>query len=72
MVLNLAVDDVKDYIISFLDDLLGNNNIEYLKWDMNRYISQASFPEAPFGEQRTVWVKYVENLYEIFKHIIHQ
>lgn len=69
LVLNLAIDEVKDFIVSFLDNLLDNNNIEYLKWDMNRYISQASFPSAPYGEQRSVWVKYVHNLYEIFKHI---
>ncbi len=69
LVLNLALDEVKEYIIDFLDKLLSNNNIEYLKWDMNRYISQASYPNAPYGEQRSVWVKYVHNLYEIFAHI---
>lgn len=69
LVLNLAIVEVKDYIISFLDDLLENNNIEYLKWDMNRYVSQASYPNAPNGEQRAVWVKYVQNLYEIFRYI---
>ncbi|MBR4910401.1 MAG: alpha-galactosidase [Clostridia bacterium] len=67
--LNLAIDEVKDYIIGVLDGLLKNNNIEYLKWDMNRYISQANLPDAPSGEQRMVWVKYVHNLYEIFKYI---
>ena len=67
--LNLAMDDVRDYIIEVLDDLLGNNNIEYLKWDMNRYISQPYYPNAPCGEQKTVWVKYIQNLYKIFGHI---
>ena len=69
LILNLAIDEVRDYIIAFLDDLLENNNIEYIKWDMNRYISQANLPDAPLGEQRMVWVKYVENLYSVFKHI---
>lgn len=72
LVLNLALDKVKAYIINLLDDLLKNNNIEYLKWDMNRYISQASYPNAPFGEQRSVWVKYVNNLYDVFKHLKEQ
>lgn len=67
--LNLALDEVKDYIIHILDRLLQNNHIEYLKWDMNRYISQANLPDAPAGEQRMVWVKYVQNLYQIFKYI---
>lgn len=67
--LNLAIDDVRDYIINLLDSLLKNNNIEYLKWDMNRYISQANLPDAPAGEQKMVWVKYVKNLYKIFRYI---
>lgn len=69
LVLNLALDDVKDYIISVIDNLLKNNNIEYLKWDMNRYISQPNLPDAPNNVQQMVWVKYVKNLHEIFKHI---
>lgn len=67
--LNLAIDGVKDYIICVLDDLLKNNNIEYIKWDMNRYISGANLPGIPADEQKTVWVKYVQNLYKIFKHV---
>ena len=67
--LNLAIDEVKDYIIGVLDKLLKNNNIEYLKWDMNRYISQANLPGVPADEQKAVWVKYVQNLYKIFKYI---
>lgn len=69
LILNLAIDDVKDHIIKLIDNLLANNNIKYIKWDMNRYISQANFPDAPFGEERAVWVKYIWNLYDIFKHI---
>lgn len=67
--LNLALDEVEDYIIGVIDGLLENNNIEYIKWDMNRYVSQANFPGVPVDEQKTVWVKYVQNLYEIFGHI---
>ncbi len=60
---------MEDYIIGVIDGLLENNNIEYIKWDMNRYVSQANFPGVPVDEQKTVWVKYVQNLYEIFGHI---
>ena len=67
--LNLAIDEVKEYIIGVIDNLLKNNNIEYLKWDMNRYISQANLPGVPADRQKTVWVKYVKNLYEIFGYI---
>jgi alpha-galactosidase len=69
LVLNLARDDVKEYIWSFLDRLLSENDIQYLKWDMNRYLSEAGWPSAPPEEQRSVWVRYVWNLYEIWRRL---
>jgi alpha-galactosidase len=68
-VLNLAREDVKQFIIGFLDDLLSNHNLAYLKWDMNRLFSQPGWPEAPLGEQKTFWTRYVHNFYAILEHI---
>jgi len=36
LVLNLARPDVRAYILSFLDKLLSENDIAFLKWDYNR------------------------------------
>lgn len=66
LILNLARDDVKQYILNFMDDLLKNHNIAYIKWDMNRFFAQPGWPEEELKKQKTIWVKYVENLYEIF------
>jgi alpha-galactosidase len=40
LVLNLARDDVKDYVFGFLDKLATEYNIRYFKWDMNRTFSE--------------------------------
>lgn len=69
LTLNLAKTEVKDYIIKILDDLLSNNNIEYLKWDSNRLVSQVGWHDAPIEKQRTYQYKYIKNLYEIFDFI---
>ena len=69
LVLNLARDDVYEFIIGFLDDLLSNHNIEYLKWDMNRWFSQPGWPEVAPEEQQSMWVKYVWNFHRVFQHI---
>lgn len=66
LLLNLAREDVKQYILDFMNDLLQNHNIAYIKWDMNRFFAQAGWPEQELSKQKTIWVKYVENLYEIF------
>lgn len=65
LVLNLAREDVKEYIFGLLDRLVRTYNIRYFKWDMNRTFSEPGWPEVPPDEQRELWVKYVWNYYDI-------
>lgn len=69
LVLNLARDDVKEYIFSWLDRLVTDNDIALLKWDYNRNWSEPGWPEAPLAEQKKIWVRYVQNLYEIIDRL---
>ena len=69
LVLNLARDDVKQYISGFLDKLASEYNIRYFKWDMNRTFSEPGWPEMPPAEQQELWVKYVHNLYDIIDQL---
>jgi len=69
LVLNLARDDVKEYIFGVLDKLASENNIRYFKWDMNRIFSEPGWPEQPAAEERKLWVQYVNNLYEIIDRL---
>ena len=69
LVLNLARDDVKEYIFSWLDRLVTENDIGLLKWDYNRNWSEPGWPEAPFADQKKIWVRYVQNLYDIIDRL---
>jgi alpha-galactosidase len=69
LVLNMARDDVKEYIFGVLDKILSENNIKYIKWDMNRHFGEPGWPEAPIPEQKEIWVKYVRNVYEIIDRL---
>ncbi len=40
LLLNLARDDVKEYVFNWLDQLVTNNDIAFLKWDYNRNWSE--------------------------------
>jgi alpha-galactosidase len=66
LVLNLARQDVQDYISGFLHKLLSDHAIDYIKWDMNRPFSEPGWPELPPERQQEMWVRYVEGLYSIF------
>lgn len=65
LVLNLARPDVRDYVEAFLDKLLTENDIAFLKWDYNRNWSEPGWDQVSAGEQRRVYVEYVRNLYAI-------
>ena len=65
LILNMARADVQEYIIGVLDALLSDHNIAFIKWDMNRGISEPGWAEAP-GDQRELWVRYVQGLYHVW------
>jgi alpha-galactosidase len=69
LVLNLARDDVRAYVYGFLDKLLSENDISFLKWDYNRNWSEPGWPAAPLEQQKEVYVKYVRNLYSILAEL---
>ena len=70
LVLNMARDDVKNYIFEALDRLLVENpKIAFLKWDMNRNFSEPGWPEAPVAQQKELWVAYTRNVYDIMDRL---
>lgn len=69
LVLNLARDDVKEYIFSWLDRLVTENDIALLKWDYNRNWSEPGWPEAAPADHKKIWVRYVQNLYDIIDRL---
>lgn len=65
LILNIARPDVQDYLIDLLGRLLSEHNIAFIKWDMNRNVSEPGWPEAE-GEPREIWFRYVQGLYRIW------
>lgn len=63
--LNLAREDVCQYLCKSLSTLLREHNIKYLKWDMNRHLTEPGWPSAPTKKQREVRIRYTENLYRL-------
>ena len=67
LMLNLAREDVYQYLYTCFSTLLRENNIKFIKWDMNRGLTEPGFLSAPTDEQRAVRIKYIENLYRLFE-----
>lgn len=69
LILNLAREDVYTYLHTAFSNLLKENNIKFIKWDMNRALTTPGFPSASVDEQRAVRIKYVENLYRLIESL---
>ncbi|HUV97284.1 MAG TPA: alpha-galactosidase, partial [Acidobacteriaceae bacterium] len=69
LVLNLARPDVRAYVLGFLDKLLTENDIAFLKWDYNRNWSEPGWSQLPPAEQKRVYVEYTRDLYSILAEL---
>ncbi|MGA7108109.1 MAG: alpha-galactosidase [Terracidiphilus sp.] len=69
LVLNLARPDVRAYVYGFLDKLLTENDIAFLKWDYNRNWSEPGWDQLPAAEQKKVYVEFTRNLYSILAEL---
>jgi len=61
-VLNLARDDVYDFCEQTLDRVIEDYALDYLKWDMNRYICETDTTQDFF-------IRYASNLMKLYEHI---
>lgn len=69
LLLNLARTDVRDHILGWLDKLVRDNDIAFLKWDYNRNWTEAGWPQVAVEDQQRVQVDYVRNLYYILSEL---
>lgn len=62
MVLNVTLPEVQEFIFNMIDDSLANYEIDYIKWDANRPISQT-------GISRDMWYRHIEAVYDIARRV---
>lgn len=69
LLLNLARPDVMEYTFDWLDKLVSNNQIDFLKWDYNRNWAEPGWDAVPVADQKKIYVAYVNNLYAILDRL---
>ncbi|MFG2776323.1 alpha-galactosidase [Streptomyces prunicolor] len=67
LVLNLAREDVQEYLWERLDTLLASAPIDYVKWDFNRCFTDAGWPGDAYPQR--LWVDHVRALYALFDRL---
>ncbi|MGC5170078.1 alpha-galactosidase [Microbacterium sp. DT81.1] len=64
LVLNFARDDVKQWALAWLDDLVSTYRLDFIKWDMNRSFTQAGWPENA-RDHGSLWLGHTRAVYDI-------
>ncbi|MBR1567862.1 MAG: alpha-galactosidase [Lachnospiraceae bacterium] len=68
-VLDFSRKEVRDYIYDMIRKILDSANIEYIKWDMNRQLTEVGSAYLPQNRQRELWHRYVLGVYELMDRL---
>jgi alpha-galactosidase len=69
LILDLSRDEVCEYIIKTVSDVLENASISYVKWDMNRNMSEIGSLGLSPERQRETAHRYMLGLYKVLEEI---
>ena len=69
LILDLSREEVCDAVIEMLTNVLKSAPISYVKWDMNRNMTEIGSPAWPAKKQKEVAHRYMLGLYKILENI---
>ena len=72
LVLDLSRPEVCDYIVKSVGDVLSSAEIDYVKWDFNRHLSEAFSAALPAEQQGETKTRFVLGLYDVLERLTAQ
>ncbi len=70
LVLDLSRPEVVDHLAEALIAVLGSAPIDYVKWDMNRSITEPWSASLPADRQGEFFHRYILGVYELYRRLI--
>ena len=68
-VLDMSRQDVREYLFETISAVLSSANLEYVKWDMNRHISNIYSGALPAERQGEVYHRYILGVYDLMERL---
>lgn len=68
-VLDFSRQEVVDYIYGRMDAILSEAKISYVKWDMNRSITECYSSALPADRQGEVFHRYILGVYDLYERL---
>lgn len=69
LTLDLSRKEVCDYIVETISHVLDTANISYVKWDMNRHMTELGSAGLPAERQKEMPHRYMLGLYDVLERI---
>ena len=69
-VLDMSREDVRDYLFKCMDDILNTAQIEYVKWDFNRNLTEVASFLLPAERQKEMFHRYVLGVYDLLDRLM--
>lgn len=68
-VLDFSRVEIRDYIFELMKDVLTSANITYVKWDMNRQLTDLASSRLPADQQGELSHRYVLGVYDLMNRL---
>ena len=68
-VLDFSRKDVVDYIHDSIAKVLRESSVDYIKWDMNRSITECGSAAFPAKQQGEIFHRYILGVYDLYEHL---
>ena len=69
LVLDLSRKEVRDYVVEAVCAVISSAKISYIKWDMNRNITEIGSPVLSSARQQELPHRYILGLYDVLERI---
>jgi alpha-galactosidase len=69
LVLDLGRPEVVDHLTNVLSELLASGPISYIKWDMNRWITEPWSGALPADRQGEAFHRHILGVYELYRRL---
>ena len=69
LVLDVSRPEVRDYVVGMITDALRRGSVDYVKWDMNRFINMWGSPSLPAARQQEQGHRYILGVYDMMRRI---
>jgi len=71
LVLDFARKEVVDHIYDMIAKILSESKVSYIKWDMNRSITECYSMAFPADRQGEIFHRYILGVYSLYERLIH-